>query len=132
MTRTLKTLFPAAAALAMIVAIPTAGNANTFEARFDYDSAAPASVTLEIFDAKAKEICDAEMRRAGFRPTEGRFERRKCQDDLIKRAVKQSKSRALIASFAARSVNTIYKPKPSTLALLKTKRSDVVKVASHK
>lgn len=132
MTRSIKILFPAAVVLIMVSGIPTTGNANTFEARFNYDATAPAFVTLETFDATAQKICDNEMRRAGFRATEGRFERRKCQDDLMKRVVKHSKSRALIAGFAVRSVNTIYKPKPSTLALLKTKRRDVVKVASNK
>lgn len=131
MTQTLKKITAITVMMAAAV-ISTQSNANTFDAHFSYDAAAPASETLAKFDATAEKICNAEMSRAGFRATEGRFERRKCQDDLMARAVEQSKSRSLIAGFAARSVNTIYKPKRSTLALLKTKRSTVMKVASNK
>lgn len=130
MTRTTKLLMITAALITANGATAYAG--DTFQASFAYDATAQTSVNLERFEATAQKICNAEMSRAGFRSTEGRFERRQCEADLLARAVKSTKSRSLIAGLAARSVDTLYTPKRSTLALLKTKRSEVVQVASNK
>lgn len=133
MTRTFKTT------LATIVLITFAGSASagdTFNTAFHYDNTLSASANLEAFENTATKSCRAEMARAGYRITEGRREMKMCEKQLLKSAVRSTKSRALIASYAASTVNAVYKPKPSVAAqtaktVLKSRRNKIVKMASN-
>jgi hypothetical protein len=133
MTRTFKTILAAAAALT-ITGSASAG--DTFTATFNYDNTLSASANLEGFKQTAATACRAEMNRAGFRITEGRREMKACEKQLMKSAIRSTKSRALMASYAASTVNAVYKPKPSVAAqtaktILKNRRNTIVKVASN-
>ncbi|WP_371397094.1 hypothetical protein [Fretibacter rubidus] len=133
MTRTFKIALTAAAFIT-VAGSATAG--DTFTATFNYDNTISASANLENFQTTATDACREEMTRAGFRITEGRREMRQCEQELMKSAVRSTKSRALVASYAARTVNAVYKPKPSVAAqtaknLIKASRKDTVKMASN-
>lgn len=133
MTRTFKTALTAAA---FITLVGSAAAGDTFTATFNYDNTLSASANLESFQKTAATACREEMTRAGFRITEGRHEMRQCEQDLMKSAERSTKSRALVASYAAHTVNAIYKPKPSVAtqtakSLIKASRKDTVKMASN-
>lgn len=133
MTHTLKT---ALGTLALITVAGTASAGDTFNASFHYDNTLSASANLEIFENTATQACRAEMSRVGFRITEGRREMQACEKQLLKSAVRRTKSRSLMASYAASTVNAVYKPKPSVAthtakAVLKNGRDTFVKLASN-
>ena len=133
MTRTFKSLI-CAASLLLITGSASAG--DTFTATFNYDNSISAAANLEAFQDTASSACRDEMTRAGFRITEGRREMKRCETELMKSAVRSTKSRALVASYAARTVNAVYKPKSSVAAqtaknVLKGKRAQTVKMASN-
>ena len=97
---------------AIIFGASTAAQASdTFTVRFHYDTNISASDNLQKFEAKAENICGAQMDREGYRRTESRFQRRKCQSKLLKQAVRATKNDALTLVYAEQktqrpSVNT--------------------------
>ena len=90
----------AIAAAITIGASSVAHAGDSFTARFDYDASATASVNLQSFENTAKDVCAAQMAAEGFRPTEGRFQRRNCARQLVKKAVKATKNDALTLVYA--------------------------------
>lgn len=92
-----KTLIIATAAIISIAGTASAGE-PTFQASFTIDKSASTDMQYASFQATAKASCKDEAIRAGYRATESNsWEREKCERQLIKRAVKATKSKSLIA-----------------------------------
>ncbi|WP_371397095.1 hypothetical protein [Fretibacter rubidus] len=105
----------AIAAAITIGATSTAQASDTFTARFDYDATASAADNLQSFSATAKTVCADQMAAEGFRPTEGRFQRRKCERNLLKQAVKATRNDALSLVYAENTRKAPRSKTPSTL-----------------
>lgn len=104
MTNFIKTIAITTTILGASVA--TAQASDTFTARFDYNASQSASTNLERFEQTAKTVCDAQMKAAGFRKSEGRFERRQCQKTVVAKAVKATKNDTLVAAYKAHKSGT--------------------------
>lgn len=105
-----------AIAAAITIGASSAAHAgDSFTARFDYDASATASANLQNFEISAKNACAAQMAAEGFRPTEGRFQRRKCERRLLKKAVKAVKNDALSLVYAE---NTRKNPRSKTPSVM--------------
>lgn len=105
MTKLIKTIAITTAILG--AAITTAHASETFTARFDYIASQSADKNLARFEVQAKKLCDAQMKAAGFRKSEGRFERRKCRKDIMAKAVKAAQSPALTAQYNSKPSGAI-------------------------
>lgn len=91
-----KIIITTAAALTF-ASTATAGEKN-FQASFSYDASAPIDVTYNSFKTDAKAVCAKELIRAGYRAAESSsFQRRKCERQLVSRAVKAAQNKDLIA-----------------------------------
>lgn len=99
-----KTLIIATAAILSITGTASAAE-PVFQTSFTLDKSASPEAQYENFVKTAKASCAAEAHRAGYRVSEtSSWEQRKCERQLVKSAVKASKSSALIA-FHNSSVN---------------------------
>jgi len=106
MTHTLTAI--AAAAIISLSATSTASatDVNT-QTSFSYNKSASADANYASFQRTANAACKAQLKSAGFRGTESTsWELRKCERDLITRAVKTTKNKDLIA-FHNYSVNPV-------------------------
>ncbi len=101
-----KTLIIATAAILSIAGTASAAE-QTYQTTFTIDQSASPEVQYENFVKTAKASCAAEARRAGYRVSEtSSWAQRKCERQLVKNAVKATKSKALIA-FHNSSVNGV-------------------------
>lgn len=95
--KTVTTTLISIIALAGVSGTALAGEGE-FKAAFNYDAAAPVSDTYANFTADAKDMCNREALRAGYRLTEiSSWQQRQCVKQLVSRAVKATKSKSLIA-----------------------------------
>lgn len=90
-------IFMMSAAL-MMIAAPAIAKDATFQTAFNLDPSASVSVNYENFKRTAKTACRLEINRAGFRTGESTsWQQRKCEQQLLKRAVFATKNQFLIA-----------------------------------
>lgn len=103
MTRFNKTVLTIAALTASIAAASTTAHAgDTFTASFNYDKSASAEVNLNTFKTAAVAACKQQAIEAGFRKTDStNYLVRKCQRQLLKKAVKGTNDRVLMSLYQA-------------------------------
>ena len=96
----IKTLLIATAATISFAANASASE-PTFSANFTFDKTANVQAQYKEFQTQAKTICRKEIRKAGYRST-SRMQR-KCERELLSRAVAATKSNLMLAQHETRT-----------------------------
>lgn len=118
MTRTIKTIIAATALT--LSATATAHASDSFTATFKYDANQSAAVNLEAFEATANRVCAQQLIEAGFRKTDSTsFLQRKCERNLVKKAVKGTHSTSLALVYVAKQRGVGKAPIQSQMAAAK-------------
>lgn len=103
-TITTRTITAALASAAFIATAGAAHASDEFTATFNYDASATAVQNLENFQTTASMVCAEQLLAAGFRKTDSvSFKQRKCERQLVKKAVKATRSDALALVYAAKT-----------------------------